>query len=176
MYTSYFVIHWRKSPVLLLGLVDLSFMYTREININCNLSLCIKIKTLDDPLWDPPYWCFKKVTPTSLSSKHQFKATSKLKTYDGESLDVGMNLKAKFPTNDKSLDISIFHKDIFLFKGWRIIYLYDTCYASYLGVPVANFLELEFWMVSNWLFAIEILRKKIVHVAIALRCVQKGFS
>jgi hypothetical protein len=49
--------------------------------------------------------------------KHQFKATPKLKTYDGESLDLGMNFKAKFPTNDKSLDLSGFHKDIFLVQG-----------------------------------------------------------
>jgi hypothetical protein len=92
-------------------------MYTREININCNVSLCFKIKALDDPLWDPPYRCFKKVSPTSLPRKRQFKATPKLKTYDGESLDLGMNFKAKFPTNDKILDLSRFHKDIFWFKG-----------------------------------------------------------
>jgi hypothetical protein len=56
----------------------------------------------------------------SLQRKHQFKSTLKLKTYDGESLDLGnfaMNLETKVPTNDKILDLSEFHKNICWFGG-----------------------------------------------------------
>jgi hypothetical protein len=83
------------------------------------VSLPLTIRDYDDHLW-APYGCFKKVSYTSLQRKHQFKDTPKLKSYDGESLDLGnfaMNLETKVPTNDKRLDLSEFHKDICRFRG-----------------------------------------------------------
>jgi hypothetical protein len=49
----------------------------------------------------------------SLPRKHQFKATPKLKLYDGESLKLGnftMNLEAKVPTK-----VYIFHNSVKIF-------------------------------------------------------------
>jgi len=83
------------------------------------VSLPLTIRYYDDHLW-APYGCFKKVTPTSLQRRYQFKATPKLKTYDAESLDLGnfaMNLETKVPTNDTILDLSKVHKDICWFIG-----------------------------------------------------------
>jgi hypothetical protein len=63
-----------------------------------------------------------------------------------------MNLETKVPTNDKRLDLSEFHKDICRFRGWQLFIYMILVIASSLGVLVANFLELEFWMVVKSLF------------------------